>query len=143
MRRTLTFLLSLVLLTIVAPADEVTALRPVIHQAAADNDVDPVMMEAIIRHESAHATSKAARNKNNLAGIMGRNGQRRYGSKEECVHDLGRILAKYKAKGRTTTAQVGRSYAAAGNWAEHVDRHMREILAGKYGELPSSGTANN
>lgn len=63
-------------------ADTVTELRPAINEAAAQHGVDPVLMEAIIRHESANATSSAARRKNNLAGIMGRRGQRSYASKE-------------------------------------------------------------
>ena len=42
-------------------ADTVTDLRPTIKEAAAVNDVDPVLMEAIIRLESGHAQSKAAR----------------------------------------------------------------------------------
>ena len=77
-----------------AMADNVTALRPAINDAAKEHDVDPVLMEAIIRHESAKATSSAARRKNNLAGIMGKKGQRKYESKEACVQDLARLLAK-------------------------------------------------
>lgn len=118
-----------------APADVVSDLRPVIRESAAANGVDPIMMEAIIRHESAHATSHAARTRNNLAGIMGRRGQRKYVSKEECVRDLGRILGRYKARGRVTTAQIGRTYCTTGGWSRYVNQHMNSIRAGKYGAL--------
>ncbi len=93
-------------------------------------------MEAIIRHESANATSKAARSKNNLAGIMGRRGQRRYESKEACVHHLGRILGNYRAKGRVSVAQIGRVYCQNGSpWARHVNFFMRQIRAGRWGGI--------
>ena len=78
--------------------DAVNDLRPVIKEVAQNNGVDPVLMEAIIRLESGNAMSHAARTKNNLAGIMGRRGQRSYASKEDCVRHLGSILARYKAR---------------------------------------------
>ena len=118
-------------------ADTVTDLRPVINEAAAANGVDPVLVEAIIRYESAHATSHAAVKKNNLAGIMGRRGQRRYESKEDCVRDLARILGEYKAKGRVTLTQISRTYCASGGeWVSIVSHNMRAIRAGKWGEVP-------
>lgn len=136
MRVTITILTSLMLI-LGAMADEpdtVTALRPAIREAAAAHGVDPVLMEAIIRHESAHATSKAARKKNNLAGIMGRRGQRRYESKEECVQDLARILGEYKAKGRVSIKQIARSYCAShSQWIRHVSANIRDIRKGRWG----------
>ncbi len=124
------------MLTLGAIADEVAALRPVIKEAAAANGVDPVLMEAIIRHESANATSHAARRKNNLAGIMGRKGQRKYETKEACVQDLGRLLGKYKSKGRVTVAQIGRVYCQSTSpWASHVNTFMRQIRAGRWGAV--------
>ncbi len=119
-----------------AAASEVVALRPAIKEAAAAHGVDPVLVEAIIRHESAHATSKAARSKNNLAGIMGRRGQRRYETKEECVKDLARILGNYKAKGRETPTQISRVYCESrGPWVRNVTLYMRQIQEGKWGAL--------
>ena len=136
MKSIVTMLTCLLMVWSVATADTVTDLRPTIREAAAANGVDPVLMEAIIRHESAHATSSAARKKNNLAGIMGRKGQRRYESKEECVHDLGRLLGKYKAKGRVTVAQIGRVYCQSGSpWANYINSYVKQIKAGKWGDL--------
>lgn len=136
MRVTITILTSLMLMigALHADADTVTELRPAIKEAAAANGVDPVLMEAIIRHESAHATSKAARSKNNLAGIMGRRGQRRYETKEECVQDLGRILGKYKARGRVTIPQIARIYCRShSQWIRHVSANVKSIRSGKWG----------
>ena len=135
MRSILTILTG-IMLVCSAVAENVTALRPAINDAAAKHGVDPVLMEAIIRHESANATSSAARRKNNLAGIMGKKGQRKYQSKEECVQDLARLLAKYRAKGRTTVPQIARVYCqSTSSWIRHVNAYMGQIRSGKFGEL--------
>ena len=135
MRSILTILTG-IMLVCSAVAENVTALRPAINDAAAQHGVDPVLMEAIIRHESANATSSAARRKNNLAGIMGKKGQRKYQSKEECVQDLARLLAKYRAKGRTTVPQIARVYCkSTSTWIRHVNGYMSQIRSGKFGEL--------
>ena len=92
-------------------------------------------MEAIIRHESANATSSAARRKNNLAGIMGRRGQRRYESKEACVQDLAELLAKYRAKGRVTVVQISRAYCSdSKHWGSRISSTMSAIRKGKWGQ---------
>lgn len=118
----------------VVRADVVTDLRPVIREVAQKHGIDPILMEAIIRHESGNATSSAARKKNNLAGIMGRGGQRAYASKEECVRHLGAILAKYKAKGRITVAQISGAYCRSrGTWIAGVNTFMNRIRAGHWG----------
>ena len=138
MRVALTILTGL-MMVLTAQAELVAALRPAIREAAAKHGVDPVMMEAIIRHESANATSSAARRKNNLAGIMGRRGQRRYESKEACVQDLAELLAKYRAKGRVTLVQISRVYCSSHqSWVRGVSTYMKHIRAGKWGSLESA-----
>ena len=141
MRSTITILTG-IMLVCSAMAETVTALRPAINDAAAKHGVDPVLMEAIIRHESANGTSYSARRRNNLAGIMGRGGQRRYASKEACVTDLAQLLAKYRAKGRVTVAQIGRVYCAShSSWASGVNRYMNQIRGGKFGVLEKNTSA--
>lgn len=141
MRSTITILTGIMLMCS-AMAETVTALRPAINDAAAKHGVDPVLMEAIIRHESANATSYSARRRNNLAGIMGRRGQRKYESKEACVNDLAQILAKYRAKGRVTVAQIGRVYCSShSSWTSHVNGLMGQIRNGKFGALEQPATA--
>ena len=134
MRVTMTILTGL-MMVLTAQSEIVTALRPAIREAAAKNGVDPVLMEAIIRHESANATSSAARRKNNLAGIMGRRGQRRYASKEACVQDLAELLAKYRAKGRVTVVQISRAYCSdSKHWVSRISSTMSAIRKGKWGQ---------
>ncbi len=143
MRFLLTILCSLTL-AMTAVADAVTDLRPAINEAAAAYGVDPVLMEAIIRCESGHATSYAARSKNNLAGIMGRRGQRSYESKEACVQDLARILANYKAKGKVTIPQIARTYCSShGAWTSAVSANVSAIRAGKWGALEEKQEKKN
>ncbi len=126
-----------------AVADQVTDLRPAINEAAAAHGLDPVLIEAIIRLESGNATSKAARKKNNLAGIMGRRGQRSYASKEACVKDLARILGNYKAKGRVTVAQISRTYCRShAKWIRGVNSYMGQIRSGRWGALESAAQTN-
>lgn len=134
--RSILTLLTGIMLVCGAFADDVTALRPAINDAASKHGVDPVLMEAIIRHESANATSSAARRKNNLAGIMGKRGQRRYESKEACVQDLARLLAKYHEKGRKTVPQIARVYCqSTGSWIRNVNSYMSRIRKGEFGDL--------
>ena len=134
MRFTMTILTGL-MMVLTAQSEIVTALRPAIREAAAKNGVDPVLMEAIIRYESANATSSAARRKNNLAGIMGSRGQRRYASKEACVEDLAQLLAKYHAKGRVTVVQISRAYCSEPKkWVNRVSSTMCSIRNGKWGK---------
>lgn len=113
--------------------DVITKLRPTIKKVAKENEIDPILMEAIMRHESEHGKSKAARTKNNLAGIMGRDKkQRSYATKAECVEHLGTILANYKAKGRVTVSQIGCIYCTTSGWAKAVNKMMRLIKSGRY-----------
>lgn len=136
MKRILTALVGLLAAVMVVNADTVSDLRPAIKAAAEKNGVDPVLMEAIIRLESGNATSVAARTKNNLAGIMGRKGQRTYSSKEECVQHLGSILGSYKAKGRVTVAQISTAYCQARvPWTRRVTTFMTLIRNGRYGDI--------
>ncbi len=142
MRSTITILTGIMLLfSGLVSADTITDLRPAINDAAARHGVDPVLMEAIMRHESANGTSFSARRRNNLAGIMGRRGQRQYGSKEDCVNDLASILAKYRQRGRVTVAQIARSYCAShSSWTRHVNGLMGQIRSGRFGALEQASS---
>lgn len=143
MKLTITILTGL-MLTWGAAAEQVAGLRPAINEAAAAHGVDPVLMEAIIRLESGNATSKAARKKNNLAGIMGRRGQRSYATKEDCVKDLARILGNYKAKGRVTVNEISRVYCESrSKWVRGVNSYMGQIRKGRWGALETPAAASD
>ena len=141
MKKWLLAVLCMLFVALPGYGDVVSGLRPLIKEVSQSNGVDPVLMEAIIRLESGNARSHAARIKNNLAGIMGRRGQRSYASKEDCVRHLGSILARYRARGRVTVAQIGRVYCQNRSpWAAHVSSIMRRIRSGQLGDISVYGT---
>lgn len=121
-------------------ADVVSELRPAINQAADKYGVSPVMMEAIIRHESANGKSNAAVKYNNLAGIMAKKGLRRFDSKEDCIEKLGEILKVYQDKGLVSLDKISRRYAPyhSKSWVSKVGIFTRQIEAGRWGELEPS-----
>lgn len=139
--KTLILVISMLAMPVIAAntnksTDVISELRPTISKVAKENGIDPVLMEAIMRHESGHGNSYSAKNRNNLAGIMGRKGQRVYPSKEACVEHLGSILAKYKARGRVTTAQIGKIYCKpTGKWVSNVNSQMKNIRSGRHGDI--------
>ncbi len=118
-----------------AAADVITDLRPHIREEAKAKDVDPVLLEAIMRHESAHGQSKAAKNKNNLAGIKAGRRLKTYNSKEDSVSHLAEVLVKYKKKGVVSVNGLSRRYCASSSktWARHINRYMAAIRNGTYG----------
>lgn len=119
----------------VLQADVIADLRPRIREEAKKRDVDPVLMEAILRHESAHGTSKAARTKNNLAGIKAGYRLKRYESKGDSVAHLAAVLERYKDRGISTPRQLSRRYCATSprQWERYVTQYMSSIQNGKYG----------
>lgn len=118
-------------------ADVISDLRPCIQATATANQLDPILMEAIIRCESANGQSKAAKNKNNLAGIMGRRHLKRFGTKEECIADLGHILVVYRSRGLTSVERIAKRYAPyhRSKWTRLINLYMDHIKAGKWGKL--------
>ena len=78
-------------------------------------DIDPNLLSAIAIHETGNGSSKAAHEKNNIAGMMGRNGLRSYDSVEESIFDMARNLRQnYLNQGKTTVAEIGAKYAPVG-----------------------------
>lgn len=138
---------SLVLLlgTALLHADVVTELRPRIREEAVKRDIDPVLIEAIIRHESAHGTSKAARSKNNLAGIKAGRSLKRYPNKDESVAHLALVLERYKNRGITSPRQLSKRYCSSGarQWERYVNQYMAAIKKGSYGPVAADDSRSS
>lgn len=113
-------------------ASEIIKLRDSIKKSSDKHNVNPILVEAIIRHESAHGTSNAAKNKNNLAGIMRKNKLKTFETKEDCIEQLAQTLAIYKQNGRISLAAIGKKYASDPSWAKKVQIHIDNINNGKY-----------
>ena len=62
--------------------------------AGRKNNVDPLLLVAISKHETASWTSSAFRNKNNAMGISNANGPRRMESAAQSIDVMARGLAK-------------------------------------------------
>ncbi len=75
--------------------------------------MDPALVKAIIQHETGNMTSKAAKSKNNFGGIMGSGGLRTYGSAEEGIDAVAKLLATDRYRGKSIP-QIGAIYAPIG-----------------------------
>ncbi|MBL8956031.1 MAG: peptidoglycan-binding protein, partial [Myxococcaceae bacterium] len=62
--------------------------------AARRNNIDPLLLVAISRHETGNWTSSAFRNKNNAMGISNANGPRTFSSASQSIDIMARELAK-------------------------------------------------
>lgn len=101
-------------------------------------DLDPNFLSAIAIHETGNGSSRAVNEKNNVAGMMGKNGLRSYDSVEESIFDMARNLRQnYLNQGITTVAAVGAKYAPVGagndpnglnnHWVAGVNRQLNKL----------------
>ncbi len=78
-------------------------------------NVDPALLAAIAQHETGNGKSRAAVEKNNIAGMMGINGLKSYASVEESIMDMARNISKnYIGNGLSSIAKIGAKYAPIG-----------------------------
>ena len=101
-------------------------------------DLDPNFLSAIAIHETGNGSSRAVNEKNNVAGMMGKNGLRSYDSLEESIFDMARNLRQnYLNQGKTTIAEIGAKYAPVGagndptglnnHWVTGVNRQLNKL----------------
>lgn len=101
-------------------------------EAGRQYNINPNLLASIAMHETGNGSSRAAQEKNNIAGMMGKNGLRNYDSVAESIFDMARNLRKnYLDKGFDTIAKIGGKYAPVGaandptglnnNWVKGVN----------------------
>ncbi|WP_026045584.1 glucosaminidase domain-containing protein [Paenisporosarcina sp. TG-14] len=101
-------------------------------------NIDPNLLSAIAIHETGNGSSKAVKEKLNVAGMMGRNGLRSYGSLEDSIFDMARNLRQnYLNQGKDTVGKIGAKYAPVGaandptglnnHWTNGVSRHLNNL----------------
>jgi hypothetical protein len=84
-------------------------------EAGRKYQINPAFLAAVSMHETGNGSSNAARFKNNVAGMMGKNGLKSYASVEESIFDMARNLREnYLNEGKTTLSQIGAKYAPVG-----------------------------
>ena len=81
--------------------------------------INAAFLAALVNAESAHGTSSAARNKNNVAGIMspesGYKEQVKFSSVDACLEALAQNLSKnYVGQGLVTISQIHKKYCPIG-----------------------------
>ncbi|MFK9090577.1 glucosaminidase domain-containing protein [Bacillus salipaludis] len=78
-------------------------------------NINPALLTAIAQHETGNGKSRAAIEKNNVAGMMGVNGLKSYSSIEDSIMDMARNLSKnYLGQGLTSISKIGAKYAPIG-----------------------------
>lgn len=78
-------------------------------------DLNPHFLAAIAMHETGNGTSRAIQEKNNVAGMMGRNGLRSYATMQESIDAMASNLRRnYLNQGLTSISQIGAKYAPVG-----------------------------
>lgn len=103
-------------------------------------NINPNLLASIAVHESGNGKSHAASVKNNIAGMMGKNGLRQYESVAESIADMARNLRQnYLDKGYDTIAKIGAKYAPVGaandptglnnNWVKGVNNFFYSFTA--------------
>lgn len=94
--------------------------------------VNAVFLAAIAIHESGNGSSKAAKSKNNFFGMMGKRGQLKFDTPQECIECAANNLTKkdgyYFGKGRYTIGNIGRKYASDKKWTSRVIKMMKSIM---------------
>lgn len=97
--------------------------------AEKETGVNALVLAGVIALESGWGSSKIARDKNNLAGLGAYDdcpgSAIRFGSREECVMYLARLL---RDKPGDNLREIGIWYASDPRWAEKVAGYMRAII---------------
>ncbi|MEH7356569.1 glucosaminidase domain-containing protein [Neobacillus drentensis] len=101
-------------------------------------NINPALLTAIAQHETGNGKSRAAAEKNNVAGMMGVNGLKSYSSIEDSIMDMARNLSKnYLGQGLTSISKIGSKYAPIGaendptglnnNWVVGVNKFFEQL----------------
>lgn len=103
------------------------------------NKLDPFILIAISMEESAKGGSKASLEKNNIGGIMGKGGLRKFDTVESCIDSIANTINTRVTEGRKTISSIGYSgrYCAksvAPQWIANVTRYA-ESLRQEYNKL--------
>lgn len=96
-------------------------------------DVNPVVLMSIAMAESARGTSKAAKLKNNVGGIMGRKGLRTFEDVDVCIDKMAETVAKHHNKSNINSLyELGHSgkycnKSAARTWIKNVMFYVKKL----------------
>lgn len=94
--------------------------------------VNPSVLVAIAMHESGRGTSSMARNRNNIGGLIGKNGALRFNKVEDCIESMAKIIEKHTKNNILSIEQLGHSgkycaKSAGDRWAEDVVFYINKL----------------
>lgn len=118
---------------------KLTGMGEVFVRAGQKYNINPALITAIAQHETGNGKSRAAIEKNNIAGMMGINGLKSYSSIEDSIMDMARNLSKnYLGSGLSSISKIGAKYAPIGaendptalnnHWVTGVTKHFDQLL---------------
>lgn len=107
-------------------------------QAGQKYGIDPALLAAIAIHETGNGSSSAVKNKNNVGGMMGKNGLMSFNSLQDGIDKMASNLKRnYIDKGLTTIEQIQKKYAPVGaandpnnlnsNWIRGVSKYYNML----------------
>jgi len=108
----------------------------VIETISSKYNVDPLLLVAIMLHESANGTSDFIRNRNNPAGLKWRNGETwldgnshaKFATLEDGISRLGLTMYEYKVQyKRNTLYKIGSVYAEDASWYKKVAKIYKNL----------------
>ena len=92
-----------------------------LYQMEQNHQINGLFALSVASLESGWGTSSAAKNKNNLFGIMSKGGIKSFSSVNENIDYFGNLISDYYiSKGRTTITSIGAKYCVGGDWANKV-----------------------
>lgn len=119
--------------------DKAAAFVKSAQKDALANKLDPFVLIAISMEESAKGNSRSSLQKNNIGGIMGKGGLRKFDNVESCIDSIANTINKRVTEGHKTISSIGYSgrYCAksvAPQWIKNVTRYA-ESLRQEYNKL--------
>ena len=110
-----------------------------IYNTSKKYNVNPMLVAAIMRHETGNGTSQAVKMLNNPGGLMGNNGLMRFNSLEAGIEKMIIVLKEYYIdQGLTTIEQIQKKYCPVGasndptnlnvHWLPNVTKTYLKIL---------------
>lgn len=94
--------------------------------------INPAVIASIAMLESGRGTSYAALHKNNIGGIMGRNGLRKFDKVEDCIEIMARTIKKHSGKNIQTISELGSSgkycdKSVGKEWSRQVKFYLKKF----------------
>lgn len=103
-----------------------------------ENDLNPLMVAAIIKHESGNGTSRAIRIQNNIAGFMGNRGLMTFYNINNSIDFMASLLKKhYIDQGLNTLEKIQPKYCPIGatNDPKGLNKHWLPMVTEYYNTL--------